>query len=360
MKNEGTLPELQEMTDRLLSQELSPLPSVADLQLRNRRRHRRRLAFRSLTVASAAAAVAVSPRSAVPAGDAPSPHWALAGDITSAWRQVPGIGPMSGLSLTCPSASTCYAEGPGSVDPGSVEVTRDGGRLGNLHQPRARRRSATSRARAPGSAPSWRPPSAASPCSSRPPTPARHGRPPGPPGLSGDSSGRSPYLARAPRLAPWWRPVFSRPARAAPSSPRTVGRPGRPLPCLLPRPPRCSASPTPGAFPPARVLREGPGRQLQHGQWAPLGRRPSSLRSPVGPSGLSPFRAVAQRCVWPCRCLTARRGPPLPSPATGASPGRQSRPRGCRQARCSRAWPARPPRCAGCRAIPRCTSPMAK
>ena len=35
---------------------------------------------------------------------------------------------MSGLSLTCPSASTCYAEGPGSVDPGSVEVTRDGGK----------------------------------------------------------------------------------------------------------------------------------------------------------------------------------------------------------------------------------------
>ena len=74
MKNEGTLPELQEMTDRLLSQELSPLPSVADLQLRNRRRHRRRLAFRSLTVASAAAAVAVVAALAVPAGDAPSPH----------------------------------------------------------------------------------------------------------------------------------------------------------------------------------------------------------------------------------------------------------------------------------------------
>jgi len=104
-----------------------PLPDGYAVQ-RWRERRRRRLAFRSLTVASAAAAVAVAAALAVPAGVTASPHWALAGDINSAWAQVPGIGPTSGFSLTCPSATTCYAEGPGSVDPGSVEVTRDGGK----------------------------------------------------------------------------------------------------------------------------------------------------------------------------------------------------------------------------------------
>jgi photosystem II stability/assembly factor-like uncharacterized protein len=104
-----------------------PLPDGDDVR-RWRERRRRRLAFRSLTVASAATAVAVAAELAVTAGVTASPQWALAGDITSAWRQVPGIGPTSGLSLTCPSATTCYAEGPGSVDPGSVEVTRDGGK----------------------------------------------------------------------------------------------------------------------------------------------------------------------------------------------------------------------------------------
>jgi photosystem II stability/assembly factor-like uncharacterized protein len=104
-----------------------PLPDGDDVR-RWRERRRHRLAFRSLTVASAATAVAVAAALAVPAGVTPSPHWALAGDITSGWRQVPGVGPTSGFFLTCPSATTCYAEGPGSVDPGSVEVTRDGGK----------------------------------------------------------------------------------------------------------------------------------------------------------------------------------------------------------------------------------------
>ena len=99
-----------------------PLPD-GDAVRRWRQRRRRRLALRSLTVASVAAAVAVAAALAVPGGVAPSPHWALVGDITTTWRQVPGIGPTSGFSLTCPSATTCYAEGPGSV-----EATRDGGK----------------------------------------------------------------------------------------------------------------------------------------------------------------------------------------------------------------------------------------
>jgi len=111
--------------------DLAPLPPPlpdGDAVRRWRERRRRRLAIRSLTAASAAAAVAVAAALALPAGVTPSPHWALAGDITSTWAQVPGVGPTSGFSLTCPSATTCYAEGPGSVEPGSVEVTRDGGK----------------------------------------------------------------------------------------------------------------------------------------------------------------------------------------------------------------------------------------
>ena len=361
MKNEGTLPELQEMTDRLLSQELSPLPSVADLQLRNRRRHRRRLAFRSLTVASAAAAVAVVAALAVPAGDAPSPHWALAGDITSAWRQVPGIGPMSGLSLTCPSASTCYAEGPGSVDPGSVEVTRDGGKTWQPaptkgETPLSNVACSSTRECAFLEAPLSGKPVLVETADAGKTWASR----PGPPGLSGDSIGSialsCPSASTCTVVASSFQQTGTSGAFVTEDGGQTWS--ASPMPTAAPSQVQC--------FPNARCISTGAG--APGGPWAPAtartvgstGRRPSSLRSPVGPSGLSPFRAVAQRCVWPCRCLTARRGPPLPSPATGASPGRQSRPRGCRQARCSRAWPARPPRCAGCRAIPRCTSPMAK
>ena len=111
--------------------DLAPLPPPlpdGDAVRRWRQRRRRRLALRSLTVASGVAAVAVAAALAVPAGITASPQWALAGDITSAWRQVPGLGLTSGFFLTCPNATTCYAEGPGSVDPGSVEVTRDGGK----------------------------------------------------------------------------------------------------------------------------------------------------------------------------------------------------------------------------------------
>ncbi|HTW10257.1 MAG TPA: hypothetical protein VME46_22325 [Acidimicrobiales bacterium] len=114
--------------------DLAPLPPPlpdGDAVRRWRERRRRRLAVRSLTAACAAAvagAAAAALALSVAAGVTESPHWALAGDITSAWRQVPGIGPTSGFALTCPSATTCYAEGPGAFDPGPVEVTRDGGK----------------------------------------------------------------------------------------------------------------------------------------------------------------------------------------------------------------------------------------
>jgi photosystem II stability/assembly factor-like uncharacterized protein len=91
-----------------------------------RERSRRRLALRSLAAAVAVAAVAVAASLAVTEGVAPSPKWAFAGEISPSWRQVPGSRP-SGVFLTCPSATTCYAEAPLPVE-GSVEVTRDGGK----------------------------------------------------------------------------------------------------------------------------------------------------------------------------------------------------------------------------------------
>ncbi len=88
-----------------------------------RKRGRRPLVVRSLAAAVAAAAVALAATLAVNAGVAPVPHWVLAGEVSSSWAQVAGRGPTSGYLLTCPSATTCYAEGEAAVD-----VTRDGGK----------------------------------------------------------------------------------------------------------------------------------------------------------------------------------------------------------------------------------------
>ena len=79
-----------------------------------------RLALRSLAGAVAVAAVALAASLALTESVAPSPRWAFAGEINPTWAQVPGRS--SPGILTCPSATTCYATGPKSV-----EVTRDGG-----------------------------------------------------------------------------------------------------------------------------------------------------------------------------------------------------------------------------------------
>jgi photosystem II stability/assembly factor-like uncharacterized protein len=78
------------------------------------------LALRSLAAAVAVAALALAASLAVTEGVAPSARWAFAGGISPSWTQVPGY--TSPGILTCPSATTCYAIGPKSVD-----VTRDGG-----------------------------------------------------------------------------------------------------------------------------------------------------------------------------------------------------------------------------------------
>jgi hypothetical protein len=86
-------------------------------------RGRRPMVVRSLVAAVAAVVVAIAALLAVTAGVAPVPHWALAGEISSSWAQMAGRGPTSGYSLTCPSATSCYAEGGAAV-----EVSRDGGK----------------------------------------------------------------------------------------------------------------------------------------------------------------------------------------------------------------------------------------
>jgi photosystem II stability/assembly factor-like uncharacterized protein len=76
------------------------------------------------------------PGSRTATGPAPAPKgvraptWRLVGDITSSWRTLSGLGYQPGLSLACPSTTTCYADNLQSSAPGTygeIEVTHDGG-----------------------------------------------------------------------------------------------------------------------------------------------------------------------------------------------------------------------------------------
>ncbi|HUB71711.1 MAG TPA: hypothetical protein VL984_14920 [Acidimicrobiales bacterium] len=99
-----------------------PLPDPG-AQRRWRQRRHRRLVARSLASVVAAAAIALAALLAPTLGVTSSPRWALAGAISPSWSQVAGPSPTFAFSLTCPGATTCYAESPASV-----EVTRDGGK----------------------------------------------------------------------------------------------------------------------------------------------------------------------------------------------------------------------------------------
>lgn len=70
----------------------------------------------------------------------PVPRWALVGDVSPAWQEIPshGLASSVSLSLTCPSATTCYATDFLDLEVtrgraltslgGGVEVTRDAGK----------------------------------------------------------------------------------------------------------------------------------------------------------------------------------------------------------------------------------------
>ncbi len=89
-----------------------------------RRPLRRRWVVLGPLVASLAA-VAVVLAVVLPAvhGAASVPRWVLVGDVSPVWQETPSQGLTGGLSLICPSASTCYATGLGGV-----QVTRDAGK----------------------------------------------------------------------------------------------------------------------------------------------------------------------------------------------------------------------------------------
>jgi photosystem II stability/assembly factor-like uncharacterized protein len=59
-----------------------------------------------------------------------APQWKLVGDVSPAWHEVGTLSSNPGLSLTCPSAETCFAaDSPSAGGAGlsTVEVTTDGG-----------------------------------------------------------------------------------------------------------------------------------------------------------------------------------------------------------------------------------------
>ena len=60
-----------------------------------------------------------------------APQWELVGNVSPSWHVVGSLSSNPGLSLTCPSAETCFAaDSPssGGVRLSAVEVTNDGGR----------------------------------------------------------------------------------------------------------------------------------------------------------------------------------------------------------------------------------------
>jgi hypothetical protein len=125
-----TTPDTLDEKIRLLVAELvdsAPLaPPVPDrdAQRQWRERRRRQRALRSTVAAVAAVAVAVAAVLAVVGPTAPAPGWALVSQVKLPWQEATGYSGGFAVSLTCPSAITCYVEGSPTV-----EVTRDGGKV---------------------------------------------------------------------------------------------------------------------------------------------------------------------------------------------------------------------------------------
>lgn len=114
-------------------------PHVAErlrAQAYRARKHRRRtvsiLAVAALLIS---AGVGLLVTSVSPTAPSHSPavggsSWRLVGDLTQAWTSSTGAGYQPTLALTCPSASTCYAQAISRATPprAEVEVTHNGGK----------------------------------------------------------------------------------------------------------------------------------------------------------------------------------------------------------------------------------------
>ena len=108
-----------------------PLPDAGAVSRRRarRRRHRSGLAGALVLAVTLIAVGLVVPALARP-GRAPAeavvaPKWVLISDVNLTWTEAPGQAPgvPINLSLTCPSATTCYAAGPGGT-----QITTDAGK----------------------------------------------------------------------------------------------------------------------------------------------------------------------------------------------------------------------------------------
>jgi hypothetical protein len=105
---------------------------VRDHHYRPRGR-RRYVVLRAAAVVVVAAGVAVAGAMSQPASHAGRVSWRLLSNLDQAWQASQPQTLTDGVSLTCPSASTCYARvfpprGPRSVSsPLSIELTHDGG-----------------------------------------------------------------------------------------------------------------------------------------------------------------------------------------------------------------------------------------
>ncbi|MGO9343195.1 MAG: WD40/YVTN/BNR-like repeat-containing protein [Acidimicrobiales bacterium] len=150
LEDASSHPVFDELLEDIVAGPRDPLASRPaghdELGRRQARSHRRLVVASMAGVAAALLVVAVlaaqSPSgtthpgtgtgASATSGPVAAPKWRLVSDIDPSWRTVSALGSGMGVSLTCPSTTTCYAVNldPQQSAPGTyneIEVTHDGG-----------------------------------------------------------------------------------------------------------------------------------------------------------------------------------------------------------------------------------------